>query len=401
MAVQNGDRIQKVMSDMGVASRRKSEEYIKQGRVQVNGRKAEIGMSVNPKKDIITLDGVRLDAPEGGKKYYLAMYKPRGYVTTMSDELGRKTIVDLLKDLPVRVYPVGRLDKQSEGLLLLTNDGAFANILTHPSHEVTKVYRVTVEGIASEEQLIQLAEGVIIDGKRTLPAQAKVITTGEGRTVIEMIIREGRNRQIRKMCEAVNLEVKRLRRTMIGPVKLSMLAPGEYRELTPAELTALRAMASKSQRKSAHEKAQETAKVKRTMTRGTKPRGEGARYGEAKPRSEGTRYGEKKPGGSGSRYGEAKPRNEGAKYGEAKPRSEGTRYGEKKPGGSGSRYGEAKPRNEGAKYGEAKTRSEGTRYGEKKPGGSGSRYGEAKPRNEDAKYNDSKPRRKTDAPRNK
>ncbi len=389
MAVQNGDRIQKVMSDMGVASRRKSEEYIKQGRVQVNGRKAEIGMSVNPKKDIIMLDGVRLDAAEGGKKYYLAMYKPRGYVTTMSDELGRKTIVDLLAELPVRVYPVGRLDKQSEGLLLLTNDGAFANMLTHPSHEVTKVYRVTVEGVASEEQLIQLAEGVIIDGKRTLPAQAKVITTGEGRTVIEMIIREGRNRQIRKMCEAVNLEVKRLRRTMIGPVKLSMLAPGEYRELTSAELSALRSMASKSQRKDAHEKAKETAKVARTQSRGAKPRREGAWRSDAKPRNEGTRY------------GEAKPRNEGTKYGESKPRSEGTRYSEKKPGGSGSRYGEAKPRNEGAKYGEPKPRSEGTRYSEKKPSNSGSRYGEAKPRNEGVKYNDSKPRRKTDGPRNK
>ena len=291
MAVQNGDRIQKVMSDMGVASRRKSEEYIRQGRVLVNGRKAEIGMSVNPKKDIITLDGERIDAPEGGKKYYIAMYKPRGYVTTMNDELGRKT----LADLPVRVYPVGRLDKQSEGLLLLTNDGAFANMLTHPSHEVTKVYRVTVEGIASEEQLIQLAEGVVIDGKKTLPAQAKVITTGEGRTVIEMIIREGRNRQIRKMCEAVNLVVKRLRRTMIGPVKLSMLAPGDYRELTPAELSALRSMASKSQRKDAHEKAKETAKGKRILTRGIRPRGEGARRSDAKPRGEGTRCGDAKP----------------------------------------------------------------------------------------------------------
>lgn len=356
MAVQNGDRIQKVMSDMGVASRRKSEEYIKQGRVQVNGRKAEIGMSVNPKKDIIMLDGVRLDAAEGGKKYYLAMYKPRGYVTTMSDELGRKTIVDLLADLPVRVYPVGRLDKQSEGLLLLTNDGAFANMLTHPSHEVTKVYRVTVEGVASEEQLIQLAEGVIIDGKRTLPAQAKVITTGEGRTVIEMIIREGRNRQIRKMCEAVNLEVKRLRRTMIGPVKLSMLAPGEYRELTPAELSALRSMASKSQRKDAHEKAKETAKENRTLSRGAKPRREGAWRSDAKPRSEGTRYNEKKPSSSGSRYGESKPRSEGTKYGETKPGNEGTRYSDKKPSSQGSRYGQAKPRNEATKYSESKPR---------------------------------------------
>lgn len=271
-----------MMSDMGVASRRKAEEYIRQGRVQVNGRKAEIGMSVNPKRDIITLDGERIGAPEGGKKYYLAMYKPRGYVTTMSDELGRKTIVDLLTDLPVRVYPVGRLDKQSEGLLLLTNDGAFANMLMHPSHEITKVYRVTVEGNASEEQLIQLAEGVEIDGKMTLPAQAKVITIGEGRTVIEMAIREGRNRQIRKMCEAVGLTVKRLRRTMIGPVKLSMLGPGEYRELTPAELSALRSMASKTMRRAAQEKAEEAAKAKKTTKQGG-PKGAAHRK-DANPR---------------------------------------------------------------------------------------------------------------------
>ncbi len=272
MAQQTGVRLQKVMSDMGVASRRKSEEYIEQGRVQVNGRKAEIGMRVNPKRDIITLDGERIGAPEGGKKYYLAMYKPRGYVTTMSDELGRKTIVDLLGDLPVRVYPVGRLDKLSEGLLLLTNDGAFANMLMHPSHEVTKVYRVTVEGNAGEERLIQLAEGVVIDGQKTLPAQAKVITASAERTVIEMIIREGRNRQIRKMCEAVGLVVKRLRRTMIGPVKLSMLSPGEYRELTPAELSALRSMASKNLRRDAHEKAKQTTKRPVSSGRAGKPR---------------------------------------------------------------------------------------------------------------------------------
>lgn len=259
MAVQNGVRIQKVMSDMGVASRRKSEEYIRDGRVAVNGRKAEIGMSVDPKKDIITLDGERIDAHGSVKKYYLAMYKPRGYVTTMSDELGRKTIVDLLGGIPARVYPVGRLDKLSEGLLLLTNDGAFANMLMHPSHEISKVYRVTVEGIVREEQLIRLAEGVEIDGKTTLPAQVKVLSSEEGRTVMEMVIREGRNRQIRKMCEAVELTVKRLRRTMIGPVKLSMLRPGEYRELTATELSSLRSMAQKSLRRDAHEKARSAA----------------------------------------------------------------------------------------------------------------------------------------------
>ncbi|MFA9380890.1 MAG: pseudouridine synthase [Acetanaerobacterium sp.] len=283
MAVQSGTRIQKVMSDMGVTSRRKAEEYIEQGRVQVNGRKAVIGMRIDPKRDIITLDGERVGAPEGGKKYYLAMYKPRGYVTTMSDELGRKTIVDLLSDCPVRVYPVGRLDKQSEGLLLLTNDGAFANMMTHPSHEVTKVYRATVDGIVKEEQLISLAEGVVIDGSKTLPAQVKVITSEAGRTVLEMVIREGRNRQIRKMCEAVGLTVKRLRRTMVGPVKLSMLKPGDYRELTGAELLALRSMSAKNVRRDTQDKAEHNAKENARM--GVPKRGMRVRTATGRPRA--------------------------------------------------------------------------------------------------------------------
>ncbi len=229
-----------------MASRRKAEEYILAGRVKVNGHPAVIGMKVNPARDVITLDGEQVAAPEEGRKVYYAMYKPRGYVTTLSDELDRKSVADLTADIPVRVYPVGRLDKLSEGLLLLTNDGEFANMMMHPSHQVSKVYRVTVASAVTEEQLVTLTEGVVIDGRRTLPANVKVITKEEGRTVMEMVIREGRNRQIRKMCEAVELTVKRLRRTMIGPVKLSMLKPGQYRELTGGEISALKAMATKN-----------------------------------------------------------------------------------------------------------------------------------------------------------
>ena len=166
--------------------------------------------------------------------------KPRGYVTTMSDELDRKCVTELLDGVSERVYPIGRLDRNSEGLLLFTNDGKFANDIMHPSKHISKTYRVTVRPSINEEQLVQLTNGVVIDGKKTLPATVNVLTEEEGRVVLQIVIREGRNRQIRKMCEAVGLEVARLRRTAIGPVKLGMLKPGTYRELTAEEIKALR-----------------------------------------------------------------------------------------------------------------------------------------------------------------
>lgn len=168
------------------------------------------------------------------------LHKPRGYVTTMKDELDRKNVSELLSDLPERVYPVGRLDRNSEGLLLFTNDGAFANDIMHPSRHISKTYRVTVRPDISDEQLVSLSGGVMIDGKKTLPANVIVLDKQPGRVVLQIIIHEGRNRQIRKMCEAVGLEVARLKRTSIGPLKLGMLKPGEYRELKPDELRAIR-----------------------------------------------------------------------------------------------------------------------------------------------------------------
>ena len=171
--------------------------------------------------------------------------KPRGYVTTMSDEYDRKNVSELVSDLPERVYPVGRLDKNSEGLLLFTNDGKFANDIMHPSKHVAKTYRVTVRPPVTDEQLVKMSEGVLIDGKKTLPCVINVLTNESSRVVLQMVIKEGRNRQIRKMCEAVGLEVARLKRTMIGPVKLGMLKPGEYRELTSEELRALRTAIAK------------------------------------------------------------------------------------------------------------------------------------------------------------
>ena len=233
-------RIQKIMSDSGVCSRRKAEEYISEGRVKVNGRPCKLGDKALAGKDIITLDGEKIYVAKKRQLYYIMLHKPRGYVTTMSDELDRKCVTELITKVPERVYPIGRLDKNSEGLLLFTNDGNFANDIMHPSRHVAKTYRVTVRPDINDEQLIKLASVVEIDGKMTQECSVVVLDKQPGRVVLQMTIHEGRNRQIRKMCEAVGLEVARLKRTAIGPIKLGMLKPGEYRELKPDELRALR-----------------------------------------------------------------------------------------------------------------------------------------------------------------
>ena len=233
-------RIQKIMSDSGVCSRRKAEEYISEGRVKVNGRPCKLGDKALAGKDIITLDGEKIYVAKKRQLYYIMLHKPRGYVTTMSDELDRKCVTELLTKVPERVYPIGRLDKNSEGLLLFTNDGNFANDIMHPSRHIAKTYRVTVRPDINDEQLIKRASGVEIDGKMTQECSVVVLDKQPGRVVLQMTIHEGRNRQIRKMCEAVGLEVARLKRTAIGPIKLGMLKPGEYRELKPDELRALR-----------------------------------------------------------------------------------------------------------------------------------------------------------------
>ena len=234
-------RIHKVLSDNGVVSRRKAEQLIEEGRITVNGHKAQLGQSVNPARDIIHIDGERVVFEKRAKKLYIMLNKPRGYVTTLSDELGRRCVAALISEVSVRVYPIGRLDKDSEGLLLLTNDGDFANLIMHPSHHISKTYRVTVRPDITEEQLVTLSTGVTLDdGVTTLPAQVQVEAKEPGRVVLRMTIFEGKNRQIRRMCEALGLEVARLRRVSIGPVKLGMLQPGKWRELTPAEVGALR-----------------------------------------------------------------------------------------------------------------------------------------------------------------
>lgn len=240
----NKIRLQKFLSENGVASRRKSEELIEQGRVKVNGRVAFIGDKVDPVRDKVTVKGKTVVA--NNEKVYIMLHKPRGFITTMSDEKSRKCVAELVKDVPVKVFPVGRLDKNSEGLLIMTNDGEFANKLTHPSSHVNKTYRVTVSGTVSEEQITELCTGIDIDGdgRPTLPCDVFVIERKPDRTVLNFIIHEGRNRQIRKMCESVKLEVLRLKRTEIAGVKLGMLGQGKWRELNEREMRRLTSVSS-------------------------------------------------------------------------------------------------------------------------------------------------------------
>ncbi len=240
-------RIQKVLSDQGVCSRRAAEKLIAEGRVKVNGHPVGVGDKMDPDYDKVSIDGKNVRIVRKRKYIYIMLHKPRGYLTTAADERGRKTVMDLIQGVDRRVYPVGRLDKDSEGLLLLTDDGAFANLLTHPSGGIGKLYRVTVRPRASEEQIIRLSSGVVLDdGVKTKPAVIHVVSDEPGRTVLEITLHEGRNRQIRRMCEAVGLEVIRLKRNAEGPVKLGMLPPGEWRELKRSEVTALSNAAAKA-----------------------------------------------------------------------------------------------------------------------------------------------------------
>jgi len=234
------ERLQKLIAESGHCSRRAAEELIRSGAVRVNGRKAAIGDKA-VKHDIITINNKRLDFT--GSKRYIKLYKPRGYTCSMSDVHGKKLITELLKGIDERVYPVGRLDRDSEGLLLLSNDGDFANRVTHPRNGFKKRYRVTIPSIISEDIIARLCKGVNIgeDGQTeiTAPCDINIITQEKSRTVLEFIISEGKNRQIRRMCKAVGLGVSRLKRTSIGGVKLGMLQPGEHEDLNEKELKLL------------------------------------------------------------------------------------------------------------------------------------------------------------------
>ena len=232
-------RLQKYFTDCGVMSRRAAEEQIRLGRVYVNGKPAAVGDSVEPGRDVVEYEG-KIIIPMCDEKVYIMLNKPRGYVTTMSDEKGRKNVSMLTSDVCVRVYPVGRLDMDSDGLLLLTNDGEFAKRLTHPKHDVPKIYHVTVRGKVTPDQLKTLGSPMTIDDYRIQPVKVTPLHSDDPRkSILQMTLYEGRNRQIRKMCERASLEVSRLTRVAIGDVRLGSLPQGRWRRLTAREIQLL------------------------------------------------------------------------------------------------------------------------------------------------------------------
>lgn len=232
-------RLQKILSDYGIASRRAAEKLIIEGAVKVNGITAEVGQSADPENDIIMVNGKVLG--EKPEPVYIALYKPRGYVTTLKDERGRKTVSDLVADCGTRVYPAGRLDIDSEGLLLMTNDGEVALKLTHPSKRIEKAYRVTVNS-TDPEKFEELRSITDLDGEPISNAIVRVLKTGADRSSLEIVIHEGKNRQIRRMCEKAGLEVLRLKRNRIGEISLGGLKPGEWRHLDKKEVRYLKSL---------------------------------------------------------------------------------------------------------------------------------------------------------------
>lgn len=228
-------RLQKFFSDAGVLSRRAAEAEIAAGRVKVNGKVAEIGDQIDPETDVVEYKGRRIEPRADKPRRYVMLNKPRGYVTSAKDEKGRRTVTDLVRAVGSRVYPVGRLDMESEGLLLLTDDGEFANHLTHPRHEIPKIYHVTLTAPPSNEQLCALRAPMELDGYALQPVTVIPLSPD----TVEMHLYEGRNRQIRRMCEAVGLRVKRLCRVAIGELTLGTLPLGKWRELSADEVAYL------------------------------------------------------------------------------------------------------------------------------------------------------------------
>lgn len=231
------ERIQKILSGRGVCSRRQAEQMILEGRVSCNGTVCQPGQTADPETDVILVDGKQL--PSAGANIYIMLHKPKGYVTTLADEKGRKNAAMLVSDCGRRVYPVGRLDMDSEGLLLFTNDGEFANRLMHPSHEIQKIYRVEVKGF-SEDNFAALKKPIMLDGYRILPPELKLIAAVGDKAAIEITIHEGRNRQVRRMCARAGMQVKRLIRIQEGSLTLGSLPVGKWRYLTEKEIGELK-----------------------------------------------------------------------------------------------------------------------------------------------------------------
>ena len=240
-------KLQKYFTDCGVMSRRAAEAEIAAGKVKVNGEVATAGQRIIPGVDSVTYLGKPIEMPKFKKNIYVILNKPRGYLTTMSDDRGRATVAELVSDVGARVYPVGRLDMDSEGLLLLTNDGELALKLTHPRHEIPKIYHVKVAGKVAYDTLKKLNAPMEIDGYKLLPVKTELISVKSDHSVLKMTLFEGRNRQIRKMCESVELEVLKLKRIAIGNITLGELAPGKWRYLSSAQVEYLRTSGRKKQ----------------------------------------------------------------------------------------------------------------------------------------------------------
>jgi 23S rRNA pseudouridine2605 synthase len=237
------ERLQKILSQAGIASRRASEQLMLDGRVTVNGTTVrELGTKADPHRDDIRVDGSRIKLVE--RRLYILLNKPRGYVSTRSDPERRPTVIDLLRGVRDYVYPVGRLDFDSEGLLILTNDGDLAAKLTHPRHGVARVYEARVLGVPDDHDLDRLQKGVVVDGHKTGPADVKTLGPGH----LRVVVREGRNRQVRKMCDAIGHPVTSLRRVAMGPIQDTRLKLGHWRELSEAEVKRLRAATEASPR---------------------------------------------------------------------------------------------------------------------------------------------------------
>lgn len=233
-------RLNKYLADCGVASRRACDKLIAEGRVTLNGKTVtQMGVTVNPDNDHVTVNGKRVAIKH--KLYYILLHKPKGYVTTVSDDLGRRTVMDLI-DIKTRLYPVGRLDYDTEGALILTNDGDIANKLTHPKNQVSKVYVCRISGQITNDEVAKLQKGVEIDGKMTLPAVVKVLENDIHHSRIELTIKEGRNRQVRRMFEAIGKDVEFLKRVAVGEIRLGGLSRGKYRFLNEKEVAYLKSL---------------------------------------------------------------------------------------------------------------------------------------------------------------
>ncbi len=242
-------RLQKFFTDAGVLSRRACEAEILAGNVTVNGARAELGMKIDPKADTVRWKGIEIRFTNGlTSRTYIMLNKPIGYVTTLSDEKGRQSVANLIADVGTRVYPIGRLDMYSDGLLLCTNDGELANKLMHPSHDIAKTYIVTVKGHLSEAEAARLTEPMELDGYKLRPveilllAASETMPDGTPASQIEIILHEGRNRQIRRMCDAVGMKILRLRRVAEGKITLGNLTAGKWRHLTAEEVAYLKSI---------------------------------------------------------------------------------------------------------------------------------------------------------------